>query len=349
MEKSDTCAFTVGIGDKVQSQVDLLRRTFKANHPDIPLLHFDLPEFRLLTGQVCPVRLCEIIAFRTIAGWLLSRHFRRVIHLDADIVIFNELTRLIETNAPVLFTHDVPTCDLGPEGAPRINSGVVVATHEGFWEAWTKELYSYLTPLLNTIMDQMALRKMVRDKLIDYEILPEKELHEYYNNASLQVTGRFWVIEGEVYKAKEKLKLFHWAGQKVRDTSVFPEHIRAFIDEMKEPEGTRAKDREILQSIMNKSGKCFRSDLVKFMKSLPFQFYRDKHLANLNPGVWWSWVPMKLDACRRELPDDLQRVIDGKDDVYYYIEKTMNEKQGLGGFQKQGVYLEAAKQQATAI
>ncbi|MEM9443887.1 MAG: hypothetical protein AAGA18_00910 [Verrucomicrobiota bacterium] len=320
------CGFTIAIGDQTLAQAYQLRKSFKHHHPEIPFFILDSKAFYFLTDQICPGRICEIIGIRAVAGWFLSKFFERVIYLDSDIVIFSRLEALLDSDSQALLTHDVHNCFLGPKGAARINSGVLMAQTEIFWIKWVEQIYCYLTPIINSIIDQQALRVIHQHKLVEADVLDEDTHKVSYNNRVLSLPGHYFLEGQKVFKGDIELKLFHWAGCKVRDMSYFPNEIQNLVESYKDSELLSEKDQKDWQALCDSSPK-FVGEVMRLVKNISLKFYEDKFLEKYYdacPGIYWTFLPRRLEVCRKISRDDIARVPNDGNDYFLYIDKKIH-------------------------
>lgn len=329
------CAFTIVYGEKARKQARLLRKSFNSKHPDIPFFILDEDALPLLTGQNMPARICEVIGLRALAGFFFSHAFDRVIYFDSDIVVFDYLEALVESPHRVLLTEDRPEFEMGPEGAPKINSGVVMAQDSKFWLQWAEIIYGTAFPVFNWLGDQFALRMLAKQKASEIEILNETQRRECYNAIAYSWEGDYHIHDHQkVMRGNLEVKVYHWAGQSIRDFSIFPpeveQHFRSGLIENREKE---AQDTQQLKELLYEAGTPFFTQaVVPFIQNLPLRIIEDKWLNEIyakSPGVMWSYAPLVMDNFRKlDEKNGLQRVSNSEIDqsaraaFYYYVDAS---------------------------
>lgn len=318
------CAFTIAIGAQAQTQANLLRRTFDTFHSDIPFIILRDEDFVIFTGQEKFQRVCEIIGLRALAGFFLSFYFEKVLHMDSDMVVFNRLEALLETEKDVILTHDIPGCTMGPIDCPKINSGVVLAKDPDFWLQWAASIYSIAFPMLNTIGDQFALRLMAKNG--SYSLLDEIEQRVSYNNVALSAPGDYLVRDQKVWHGDYELKAYHWAGQPTRDLSVFPDDIINYVGNLRGDKTKVKRDNDLSKALFDSARDYFFHKFKDFMANLPIMAHGDKWLEyyyKLTPGIMWSFAPKGLEAFRKEPDGNLERRVEPEGNYHYYVDPVL--------------------------
>lgn len=321
------CAFTIACGEQAVIQAVQLRKTFKHVHRDIPFFIIDQSNFEFLTGQDRPYRICEVVAMRALIGMFLSMFFERVLYLDSDIVVFAPLDALLECEHEAVLTNDILNCPLGPEGAPAVNSGVVAARSLDFWIAWVGAIYQHIFPLVNTMGDQYALRLVARDHPEQYRLLPETEKRTFYNNGFLTHPGEMRREGDRVFRGDAELKLFHWAGQKIKDLSILPPEVARLVEECPTYDEVYLEDMLLWDGLKKKEGPSMLPMIVQFFKSLPVKIYSDpavQHIYDVFSGMGWSYAPMSLERLRAGYPEGYAPVLSPSDKYYYILDIRAN-------------------------
>ena len=303
MEEREVCAFTIACGEDSMQQAERLRDTFLNCHDNIPFFIFTNNHFPLLTGQTIHARVCEIIGLRAIAGFFLSSHFKKVIYLDADIVVFSRLDALIDSNHEIILTNDRPEFEMGPVNSPKINSGVLAASDPQFWIRWAEAMYGTAFPVFNWLGDQFALRLIAKENRIRYHLLPEFESAVCYNAIAYSHGGNYHIDDsGRVRRGDLELKAWHWAGQHNKDLSIFPPQIIERIEQCRGCHShTIARDNSLLAELKVEFEASFFQVVADFFHDLPLKQSDDPWLNTIyasTPGITWTYATFTMEDAR---------------------------------------------------
>jgi len=254
---SSTVAFTIALGGEANAAAGLTRKTFQANHPEIPFFIINAPFYAFFALQPGAGHGGEITALRAMIGYFLSFAFERVIYLDADVLVLAPLPRLVEGAEAVTLTNDVAACDYGGMPAPRVNAGVLAASDKSFWRIWMLCIYSYFLPIAGAFFDQFILRLMLAKRNIPFA---EREERDYYNITYHEHPGE-WSVDGEILrKGDARVRLWHWAGYAKKTAFQFlPQPVRVMTArQLKRPEtGSRDQEDHLLRSLLVQYGEPF--------------------------------------------------------------------------------------------
>jgi hypothetical protein len=169
---------------------------------------------------------------RSLVGWFLSRHARRVVYLDADIFVLGHLDLLLSP-APenlTVFTSDHPAYAMGLHQAPRINSGVLASSDPLFWRTWTAAQYGCLLPALKDwYFDQFSLRVLAQTGAVRGRLIDGPPGSPYYNIAIRDQPGDWRVADGMVFKGEERALLLHQAGERERGIAAAPPALQPHL------------------------------------------------------------------------------------------------------------------------
>jgi len=298
-----TVAFTIALGAEAGAAAGLTRKTFRANHPDIPFFIIDAPFYAFFALQPGAGHGGEITALRAMIGYFLSLAFDRVIYLDADVLVFAPLPHLVEGTAPVTLTNDVATCDYGGMPAPRVNAGVLAATETAFWRLWMLCIYSYLLPIAGAFFDQFILRMMLARGEIPFTVLPEREERDFYNITYHEYPGE-WRMEGDLlFKGDARVRLWHWAGYaRKTDFHSLPRPVRAMTArQLKRPDtGSREEDDHLLRSLLVRHGANFLDRIAQDLGQIQSHCLQGVTLIDRPPlpGVYGTDLPAAWDNLR---------------------------------------------------
>ncbi len=298
MNKQPLAAFTIALGEKAKQQASVAFSTFKKHHSEIPIFLVDESNYRFFAGSVTPSHLGELVSIRVLVGWFLSLHFERVIHLDADVIVFGTLDRLLHFEKPAVMTNDLSTYTMRNPDLPRINAGVLAAQTTDFWIEWTRVVYSTLLPLNTTnFFDQFALRCLVKQQPENFEIIDEKGSHLFYNVSVREQQGEWRFKDNQFFKGDSEIRLYHRAGERELQ-STLPTALQNFIEkEMAENhlEALQA-DWSLFSSTHWESFKTAVSDLLS---SLPFLLEeRFKELYQESKNLYRTDMPLFWDRLR---------------------------------------------------
>jgi hypothetical protein len=229
---SPVIAFTVALGDSAQAEARMCEASFRHWHPDVPFLIIDDAAYRLISGGSAPAWGGEIVAMRALIGWFLSRHARRVVHLDADLFVLGRLDELLDAPDTTLtadwstFTMRVPEC-------PRINAGVLASSDAAFWPTWTAAQFSLLAPALNQCdFDQLALRLLVMAGSAPARVIDGQPGRPYYNVSISEQPGEWRVEQGATFKGAERALILHQAGWEKRGIAAADPALHAHLTEL---------------------------------------------------------------------------------------------------------------------
>jgi len=306
-----TVAFTIALGGEANAAAGLTRKTFQANHPEVPFFIISSQFYAFFALQPGAGHGGEITALRAMIGYFLSSHFERVIYLDADVLVLAPLPQLVESTAAVTLTNDVSTCDYGGMPAPRVNAGVLAAASPAFWRLWMLCIYSYFLPISGAFFDQFILRMMLAKGDTPFTVLREREERDFYNITYHEYPGE-WNLDGEILrKGDARVRLWHWAGY-ARKTAFdsLPKAVRAMTArQLKRPEaGTRDQEDHLLRLLILEHGERFLDAIAKEIGGL--NSYCLEGVTVLNrpamPDVYGTDAPAAWDQLR-PLPPGFHR------------------------------------------
>jgi hypothetical protein len=226
-------AFTVACGAAAQAEARGCEASFRHFHPDIPFLRLGEDEYKLLAGGRPPAWPGEIVSMRSLAGWFLSRHVKRLIYLDSDLWVLGRLEKLIDDAIPTAWTRDWAVYTMGVPDCPRINSGVLASSDLAFWPTWTAPQYGCLVPALPKFyFNQLSLRLIVKANAVRGQVIDGQAGSPFYNVSIGEQPGDWRVENGAVFKGAERALVFHQAGEEQRGISAAPEALQPFLREI---------------------------------------------------------------------------------------------------------------------
>ena len=226
-------AFTVACGEAATAEARGCEASFRRFHPDIPFLRIGEEEYKLLAGGHPPAWPGEIVSMRSLAGWFLSRHVRRLVYLDADLWVLGRLDKLLDDTFPTAWTRDCAVYTMGVPDCPRINSGVLASSDPAFWSTWTAPQYGCLVPALPKFyFNQLPLRLIVKANAVRGQVIDGQAGAPFYNVAIGEQPGAWRVENGAVFKGTERALIFHQAGEERRGIDVAPEGLRPFLRDL---------------------------------------------------------------------------------------------------------------------
>ena len=223
-------AFTVACGAAAREEARLCAASFRHWHPEIPFLCIDDAAYRLLSGGSAPAWGGEIVAFRALVGWFLSRHARRVVHLDADLFVLGRLEEMLAAPDTTL-TADWSTFTMRVPEAPRVNAGVLASSDPAFWQTWMAAQFSVLAPALDKCdFDQLLLRLLLLAGSMQGRIIDGRPGLPYYNVSIGEQPGDWRVENGATFKGAERVLILHQAGWEKRGVAAADPALRAHLE-----------------------------------------------------------------------------------------------------------------------
>jgi hypothetical protein len=225
---------TVACGEAARQEARACEASFRRWHPDIPFLCIGEEEYPVLIGGNPPGWTGEIVSFRSLAGWFLSRHVKRLVYLDTDLWVLGRLEKLVDdTSVPTAWTRDWAVYTMGVPDCPRINSGVLASSDPNFWAFWTGPQYGCLVPALPKFyFNQLSLRLVVKAHAARGQIIDGQAGAPFYNVSIGEHPGEWRVDHHVAFKGAERALIFHQAGEEKRGIAAAPEGLRAFLAEL---------------------------------------------------------------------------------------------------------------------
>jgi hypothetical protein len=295
-------AFTVACGDTARAEARGCEASFRRFHPDIPFLCIGEEDYQLLAGGNPPAWPGEIVSMRSLAGWFLSRHVKRLIYLDSDLWVLGRLEKLIDDTFPTAWTRDCAAYTMGVPDCPRINSGVLASSDPAFWPLWTAPQYGCLVPALPKFyFNQLALRLIVKAGALRGQIIDGQAGAPFYNVSINEQPGEWRVENGAAFKGAERALVYHQAGEEKRGIEAAPAALQPFLREIC---ATQAPGPAIdFAALWQQDGEAFTKLLKELIPRWPTMtlntvlagqyaktpgFYR-----SVAPAVWDRYRPIK--------------------------------------------------------
>jgi hypothetical protein len=294
-------AFTVACGEAARAEARACEASFRRWHPDVPFLCIGEDEYRLLSGGHAPAWTGEIVSFRSLAGWFLSRHVKRLVYLDTDLWVLGRLEKLVDDDSvPTAWTRDWAVYTMGVPDCPRINSGVLASSDPHFWPFWTGPQYGCLVPALPKFyFNQLSLRLVVKAAAVRGQIIDGQAGAPFYNVSIGEQPGEWHVENNAAFKGAERALIFHQAGEEKRGIEFAPAELRPFLQELSSGE-TRGPTLD-LAALWKKDGAAF-SELLQLAFSRWPTITLDQILAEQyarTPGLYRTVAPAAWDKFRR--------------------------------------------------
>jgi hypothetical protein len=321
--KQKIVAFTVAIGEEARRDAEVCEKTFKHFHPDIPFFCFTEEHYKLVTGEEGPSWVDEVISLRAPIGWLLSKHFERVVYFDSDCYSLARLEDLVDAKALVLLTADYSGYTMRAEELPILNCGVMSVANEDFWKMWTLAQYGYLLPATpKFFFDQLSLRLLANSGSLQYEVLNEFQLKRFYNVKLHEAGGEYRLEEDALYKGDCQVMLYHVAGRKVGEGVA--EEAKVLIERVLEKTEVVYKEGVRFEEIWGDGGEGMLKELFEEMglgvlDKLMADYYKETE------GYFRSSAPLAWDRWRNVKGSGFQRIL-SKNKPPFYIYTQTSEK-----------------------
>ena len=294
-------AFTIACGPAAREEAGRCEASFRRWHPEIPFLCISEDEYRLFSGGRPPAWPGEIASMRSLAGWFLSRHVKRLVYLDSDLWVLGRLEKLVDDDSlPTAWTRDWATYTMGVPDCPRINSGVLASSDPNFWPLWTAPQYSCLVPAVPKFyFNQLSLRLVVKSHAVRGQIIDGQSGAPFYNVSIGEQPGDWRVEDDTVFKGAERALIYHQAGEEKRGIDFAPEALRPFLREISEGD---AKEPTLnLAELWQKDGPDF-TELIRLgfarWPILTLDHILSEQYAK-TPGFFRSVAPSAWDRFRK--------------------------------------------------
>lgn len=313
-------AFTVACGEAAQAEARACEASFRRWHPDVPFLCIGEDEYRILSGGNGPAWVGEIISFRSLAGWFLSRHVHRLVYLDTDLWVLGRLEKLIDdTSIATAWTRDWAAYTMGVPDCPRINSGVLASSDPQFWPFWTGPQYGCLVPALPKFyFNQLSLRLVVKANAVRGQIIDGPPGAPFYNVSIGEQPGEWRVENNAVFKGSERALVYHQAGEEKRGIEAAPVALQPFLNDLSS--GTASGPTLDLAALWKQDGPAF-TELLQLAFSRWPTLTLDHILAPQyarTAGLFRTVAPSAWDRYRRLEGTDFHRTWNPKWQAYVY-------------------------------
>jgi len=314
-------AFTVACGESARGEARLCASSFRHWHPDIPFLTIGDDGYLLLSGGQPPAWSGEIVSMRSLAGWFLSRHARRLIYLDSDLFVLGRLEKLIDggADATTAWTSDYAGYTMGVPDCPRINSGVMASSDPTFWPTWTAAQYGVLLPALpHFYFNQLSLRILVQAGAVRGTIIDGQPGSPFYNVSIGDQPGDWRVENGAAFKGTEHTLVYHQAGEQKRGIDAAPAALQPLLHEL--TANSASSPQVDFPALWREDGAAF-TDIIK--QSFPRwpTLTLDAILAHQyvrTPGSYRSVAPAAWDRHRNLEGTNWQRIWNRDWHAYIY-------------------------------